>query len=213
MRAQRKCLLTALSAEIRTWLSRSWFYFCNNWQTGWHKCTRPIKEWGMVNQLNAISDYFNQLVGNSSVHNKLKSKAREKLWRQCDWLNEAGRGILTAFTRVSWRMELSSIRPSLWLVGMIEKEKMTNIFKRAQILCFLLPQQLAILIKFRLRHQHRLTASELGKFARTRRLENFGSLSGSLRHTNRKHKSASWWEIRAGKGWLKRNEYTYWGKS
>lgn len=126
MRAQRKCLLTALSAEIRTWLSRSWFYFCNNWQTGWHKCTRPIKEWGMVNQLNAISDYHNQLVANSSVHNKLKSKTREKLWRQCDWLNEAGRGILTAFTRVSWRMELSSIRPSLWLVGMIEKEKMTN---------------------------------------------------------------------------------------
>ena len=98
MRAQRKCLLTALSAEIRTWLSRSWFYFCNNRLTGWHKCTRPIKEWGMVNQLNAISDYYNQLVGNSSVHNKLKSKAREKLWRHCDWLNEAGRGILTAWS-------------------------------------------------------------------------------------------------------------------
>lgn len=167
MRAQRKCLLRALSAKIRTWLSRSRFYFCNNWLTGWHKCTRPIKEWGMVNQLNEILDYYNQLVGNSS----------EKLWRHCDWLNEAGRGILTAFTRVSWRMELSSIRPSLWLVGMIEKEKMTNIFKRARILCFLLPQQLAILIKFRLRHQHRLTASELGKFARTSRLKNFGSLS------------------------------------
>lgn len=133
MRAQRKCLLTALSAEIRTWLSRSWFYFCNNRLTGWHKCTRPIKEWGMVNQLNAISDYFNQLVGNSSVHNKLKSKAREKLWRQCDWLNEAGRGILTAFTRVSWRMELSSIRPSLWLVGQREGKNDKYIQTRANI--------------------------------------------------------------------------------
>ena len=102
MRAQRKCLLTALSAEIRTWLSRSWFYFCNNRLTGWHKCTRPIKEWGMVNQLNAISDYFNQLVGNSSVHNKLKSKAREKLWRHCDWLNEAAgqRDSNSIYTRV-----------------------------------------------------------------------------------------------------------------